>query len=86
MPRNARTVWVSNFKGQNDSAVPASSPVYTPSLRNVKARFGLITGRAGMAKYQSISTAAANPPVLGLFNYRRVSNTHELLRMTLTKL
>ena len=86
MPRQARTVWVSNFKGQNDSAVPASSPVYTPSLRNVKARFGLITGRAGMAKYQSISTAAANPPVLGLFNYRRVSNTHELLRMTLTKL
>ena len=87
MPRNSRTIWVGQFKGQNDSAVPGdSSPVATPVLANVKARLGVISGRGGLAKYQAISTAAGNPPVLGLFNYRRVSGTHELLRMTLTKL
>jgi len=86
MARKAQTVWVSDFKGQHDGAVPATSPVVTSSLSNVKARFGRITGRGGMTKYQSIAVAAGNPPVLGLFNYKRVSGTHELLRMTLTKL
>src|SRR3990167_11525903 len=86
MARKAQPVWVSNFKGQHDGAVPATSPVVTSSLSNVKARFGRITGRGGMTKWQSIATAAGNPPVLGLLNYKRVSGTHALLRLTLTQL
>src|SRR3990167_731098 len=78
--------WVTGFKGLNDSAIPGQSPNTTPDLRNVKCRYGKIFGRGGMTEYLAITSAATSPPIIGLFDYKRVSGTNQLLRMTLTKL
>jgi len=84
MPRSANTHWVSDIKGYSDTVVPGDAPQVTDSMTNTKARFGRIEGRGGMTKYQAVSTPSTED-IIGLFNYRRVSGTHELLRLLLTK-
>lgn len=85
MPREAKTVWIDKFQGYSDSDNPGDSPKITKDLNNVKFRVGRIIGRGGMSKYQGDSSAAS-AAIIGLFNYRRVSGTHMLLRMLPTKL
>lgn len=80
MPRQAKTIWVDRFKGYSDSVNPGDGPQITKDLNNVKFKVGRVFGRGGMSKYQSISTASS-AAIIGLFNYRRVSGTHMVLRM-----
>lgn len=77
-----RTNWTLGFKGLQQSMPPGASAVYSPDCSNVKFKHGRIIGRGGMAKYKSISTAMTTTPIIGLFNYRKSSGTHELLRMS----
>lgn len=85
MARQARTLWVQNFRGLNDEAAPGRDPAMTQDLRNVKFRSGHVLGRGGMSKYLSISTASATTPIIGLFDYQRTAG-NLLVRMTPTKL
>ena len=80
MPVQARTIWIEGFKGLNDSVVPGISPVLTPQLSNVKINHGRVIGRGGMTKYLGIDTDAG-AQIIGLFNFRRASGTHTLVRM-----
>jgi hypothetical protein len=85
MPRQADTHWIDRFEGYSDSANPGDSPKLTTDLNNVKFRAGRVSGRGGMSKYGSVSSTSS-AAIIGLFNYRRVSGTHQLLRMLPTKL
>jgi len=85
MAREAKTVWIDRFQGYSDSVNPGDSPKITKDLNNVKFRAGRVSGRGGMSKYQSVSSASS-ADIIALFNYRRVSGTHMLLRMLPTKL
>lgn len=76
-----RTQWTVGLRGLQQSMPPGAAPTYTPNCSNVKFRHGKLIGRGGMSKYKSISTAASPTPIIGLFNYRKASGTHELLRM-----
>jgi hypothetical protein len=82
MPKQSETLWIQDFKGRSDTVIPGSSPILTPDLLNVKARYGNIIGRGGMTKYLANATPAPDTPIIDLMSYRRVSGTHELLRMT----
>lgn len=95
--RQAKTIWITAFGGLQDTLTPgqgllstqdpggtqgvSGAKSLTPNLSNVRARFGNVIGRGGMTKYQAISTAASPSPILGLFNYRRTSETHQLIRL-----
>lgn len=83
--RAAQTHWIDRFQGYSDAVNPADSPKVTKDLNNVKLRFGRIVGRGGMSKYGSVSSASS-AAIIGLFNYRKVSGTHQPFRMLPTKL
>jgi len=86
MGRQARTVWVQDFKGLNDEANPGAEATVTPDLLNVKIRHGHVKGRGGLSKYLGISSASATTPILGLFDYQLTAGTNKLVRMTPTAL
>lgn len=78
--RQARIQWIERFKGYADLVNVDDQPLLTNDLNNVHFRLGRIKGRGGMTKYQSISTAAA-ASIIGLFNYRQVDGSHDLIRL-----
>ena len=86
------TIWISNFKGLDDSTIPgnrlqAGGNPYTPDELNVKTRFGLVNGRGGLYNYQGISVASSTSPIIGLSQFSRAKGAaNSLVRMTPTKL
>lgn len=93
---NAQVQWLRNFQGLNDTISPgeqkqlglgiSSFTQETNDLKNVKARFGILFGRGGMANYQSAAVSSTSP-IIGLFNYKRsLQTTNLILRTTPTKL
>lgn len=80
MPSPLKTQWVKDWKGFDESDVPTDNPTTTPELSNVKVRYGRVAGRGGCSKYKSISTAAS-AAIIGLFNYRLLSGTHQICRL-----
>ena len=100
MPIPARTEWLTNFRGLNDATIPGSQrrtsiagggiseefSGLTQDLKNVKVRFGVVSGRGGLASYQTTSDSA-NTPIIGLAQYSRAQGASNILvRMTPTKL
>jgi hypothetical protein len=83
--RAAQAHWIDRFQGYSDAVNPADTPKVTKDLNNVKLRFGRVIGRGGMSKYGSVSSASS-AAIIGLFNYRKVSGTHQPFRMLPTKL
>lgn len=80
MARQAKIQWVERFKGYADIVNVDDNPILTNDMKNVHVRLGRLKGRGGMTKYQSISTAAG-ASIIGLFNYRKASGTHDLIRL-----
>jgi hypothetical protein len=85
MPRMAQTKWFDRFMGYSDVVNPADEVKLTKDLNNVKLKFGRVMGRGGMSKYGSVSSASS-AAIIGLFNYRKASGTHQPFRMLPTKL
>ena len=97
MPNQQTTLWISNFKGLDDSTIPGATKQvgltkeqgnpYTPDELNVKTRFGLVSGRGGLYNYQAISAASSTSPIIGLAQFSRAKGaSNSLVRMTPTKL
>lgn len=93
---SAETHWLWGFTGLNDSVIPGASKLLTQTqigpatvtgdLRNVRARFGIVRGRGGLAKYQSVATPMSTTPIIGLGEYIRHEASNVLVRMSPTKL
>lgn len=79
-PSNSKTVWIQDFKGYSDVAIPSDNPVTSQDQSNVFTRFGRVAGRGGMAKFDSISTSSG-ADIIELVNYRQADGSHELLRI-----
>jgi len=83
MAEKFKVKWLERFAGYSDIVNAEDTPKLTKDLNNVKVRYGRLVGRGGMSKYLSISTpSSAN--IIGLFNYRQVDGSHELIRLLTT--
>jgi hypothetical protein len=78
--RQATTRWLDRFTGYSDTVNPGDKSKLTSDCSNAKFRFGRIYGRGGMSKFAAISTSSSSA-ACALFNYRRTTNTHQLLRL-----
>jgi len=82
----ARTQYVNNFRGINERLVLGTSLTETTSLDNVIVRDGVVRGRFGISKFDSISTAERDTPIIGhAAFYRATTQTTSLLRFSPTK-
>lgn len=84
MPRQAQTIALRGFRGLNDSLVPGENAQFTPDLRNVKVRFGVVSGRGGLTNYKTGTDSSAE--IIGLFPFNRSNAASNVLtRMLPTK-
>src|SRR3990167_6314484 len=78
--RQAKVQWIERFKGYADIVNVSDNPILSNDMRSIHPYIGRLEGRGGLAKYLSISTAASTS-IIGLFNYRLSSGTHQLIRL-----
>lgn len=70
------------FLGLNEKADLIGDPRYTSSLDNVEVRHGRVLGTLGIDELNSITTVAANTPIIGLMTHYTAGGTGTVLRMT----
>jgi hypothetical protein len=79
----ARTQYFSNFRGLNERLVLNSSMAETTSLDNVIVQHGVIRGRKGINKWDDITTAETDTPIIQLAMFDRIATSaNTLLRFT----
>ena len=79
--RDQKSLTIRDFKGFSEGLVPGANPQLSPDAANVKFKWGRVFSRGGMTEFQAVTTAASPTPIIGLFNFKKPSGTHELLRM-----
>lgn len=82
-----RSISIVGFGGLNERRVLGSNIKETSSLDNVHVRDGVVFGRKGINEFDNITSADADTPILGTWEYyRSTSGNGTHLRMTPTKM
>ena len=79
----AKTQWLEDSKGRDDSIHPGLTPHLTTDQQNTRYQFGHVYSRGGLNKFNSVSTPAGST-IIGLSPYNRAGQSNIMTRMTTT--